>query len=63
MSPAGEKYDIKKAARELYAPPAGRFVEVDVPPQHYLAGDGAGDPIRRPPMPRSSQRSTRSPTR
>jgi len=38
------KVDLKKVHRELYAPPRGRFVEVDVPPLTYLAVDGEGDP-------------------
>ncbi|MGW9405193.1 GyrI-like domain-containing protein [Arthrobacter sp. NPDC055585] len=37
------KYDVKKAERELYAP--GRnFALVQVPPQHFLAVDGHGNP-------------------
>ncbi|GAB3618365.1 GyrI-like domain-containing protein [Okibacterium endophyticum] len=39
-----DKYDVKKAHRELYSPPAGRFVTVDVPEFRYLAVDGHGDP-------------------
>lgn len=39
-----DKYDIKKARRELYAPPAGDFTVVDVPELRYLAVDGRGDP-------------------
>ena len=39
-----EKYDLKKAHRELYAPGAKDFSVVDVPPLTYLAVDGAGDP-------------------
>lgn len=39
-----EKYDVKRAYRELYAPPAKEFVLVDVPPMRYLAVDGHGDP-------------------
>ncbi|GIF98184.1 GyrI-like domain-containing protein [Catellatospora citrea] len=41
---AVDKYDIKKAHRELYAPPASDFVVVDVPELRYLAVDGHGDP-------------------
>jgi hypothetical protein len=39
-----EKYDVKRAHRELYAPSAKEFVVVDVPPMRYLAVDGRGDP-------------------
>jgi hypothetical protein len=39
-----DKVDLKKTLRTFYAPPAGRFVEVDVPPLHYLMVDGSGDP-------------------
>ncbi len=38
------KVDLKTLHRALYAPPRGRFVEVDVPPLTYLAVDGEGDP-------------------
>ncbi|MBD5785930.1 GyrI-like domain-containing protein [Cellulosimicrobium terreum] len=45
MAPdAPPKVDLKVLHRELYAPPRGRFVEVDVPPLTYLAVDGEGDP-------------------
>lgn len=40
----GEKYDVKRAYRELYAPSAREFTLVDVPPMRYLAVDGHGDP-------------------
>ena len=40
----GEKYDVKRAYRELYAPSARGFSMVDVPPMRYLAVDGHGDP-------------------
>ena len=36
------RIDLKKDA--LYKPPAGRIVEVDVPPITFLAVDGVGDP-------------------
>ncbi|MEV4414113.1 GyrI-like domain-containing protein [Catellatospora sp. NPDC049609] len=39
-----DKYDIKKAHRELYAPSAKDFAIVDVPELRYLAVDGHGDP-------------------
>ena len=39
-----DKYDIKKDRRDLYAPSSRDFSEVDVPPLHYLAIDGHGDP-------------------
>ena len=45
---AAPKVDLKVRHRELYAPPRGRFVEVDVPPLTYLAVDGAGDPNTSP---------------
>ena len=44
---ATEKYDLKRAHRELYAPPA-EFMLVDVPPMRYLAIDGHGDPNTAP---------------
>ena len=47
MMPATEKYDLKRAHRELYAPPA-EFTLVDVPPMRYLAIDGHGDPNTAP---------------
>lgn len=42
--PTSEKYDVKRAFRELYAPSAKEFTIVDVPPMRYLAVDGHGDP-------------------
>ncbi|WP_027344352.1 GyrI-like domain-containing protein [Hamadaea tsunoensis] len=39
-----DKFDVKKAYRELYAPPAKDFVVVDVPELAYVAVDGHGDP-------------------
>ncbi|MFC7245087.1 GyrI-like domain-containing protein [Catellatospora aurea] len=45
---AMDKYDVKKARRELYAPPAKDFVVVDVPELKYLAVDGHGDPNSSP---------------
>lgn len=39
-----EKFDIKRARRDLYAPPAGRFTLVDVPELGCIAVDGHGDP-------------------
>lgn len=41
---AMDKYDVKKARRELYAAPAKDFVVVDVPELRYIAVDGHGDP-------------------
>lgn len=38
------KVDLKAERKELYAPKAGVFVEVDVPPMSYLMVDGHGDP-------------------
>ncbi|GAA1823926.1 GyrI-like domain-containing protein [Agromyces salentinus] len=43
-----EKYDVKRAHRELYAPSAKEFAIVEVPPLRYLAVDGRGDPNRAP---------------
>lgn len=43
-----EKYDIKVALRELYAPKSGDFRIVEVPPLTYLAIDGEGDPNTSP---------------
>lgn len=39
-----DKADLKRELKHLYAPPAGRFVIVDVPPMRYLKVDGRGDP-------------------
>ncbi|MCC9197112.1 GyrI-like domain-containing protein [Arthrobacter sp. zg-Y820] len=39
-----EKFEFRKAYPELYAPKAGDFVLVEVPPLQYLAYDGSGDP-------------------
>ena len=39
-----ETYDVRKAHKDLYAPPKSDFVEVQVPELHYLAIDGHGDP-------------------
>lgn len=39
-----QSYDIKKAHKALYAPKAGEFEIVDVPPLHFLVIDGHGDP-------------------
>ncbi len=38
-----EKYDVKKARKQLYPPPKG-FAVVEVPELQYLAVDGKGDP-------------------
>src|SRR5690606_20350552 len=43
-----EKYDIKVAHRELYAPKGRDFHIVEVPPLTYLAVDGSGDPNTSP---------------
>ncbi len=43
-----EKYDIKVAHRELYAPKGRDFHIVEVPPLTYLAVDGSGDPTTSP---------------
>jgi len=39
-----EKYDVKKAHRDLYAASAADFAVVEVPELQYLAVDGRGDP-------------------
>src|SRR3954471_23859034 len=39
-----DKTDLKRERKDLYAPPAGRFVEVDVPGMTFLAVDGRGNP-------------------
>ena len=41
-------YDVTREHRGLYAPRAGRFEVVDVPPQDFLAVDGHGDPDTSP---------------
>jgi hypothetical protein len=38
------KIDLKSEHKDLYAPPAGRFTEVEVPAMSFLAIDGKGDP-------------------
>lgn len=38
------KIDFRKASPHLYAPPAGRFVEIDIPRMNFVKVDGAGDP-------------------
>ncbi|HEY8453418.1 MAG: GyrI-like domain-containing protein [Micromonosporaceae bacterium] len=43
-----DKYDIKVAYRELYAPRGRDFHVVEVPPLTYLAVDGSGDPNTSP---------------
>jgi len=39
-----EKYDVKKAFKQLYSPPRNAFAVVEVPEFRYLAVDGKGDP-------------------
>ncbi len=39
-----EKIDFRKVHKALYAPPAGKFVAVDVPVMQFVKVDGAGDP-------------------
>ena len=43
-----EAYDVKRERRDLYAPAAGRFHLVDVPPLLFLLVDGRGDPNTSP---------------
>lgn len=45
---AVDKYDLKKAHRELYSPPSKEFTVVDVPEFRYIAVDGSGDPNTSP---------------
>ena len=42
------KLDVRKKWKTLFQPPAGRFVEVDVPELRFVMVDGAGDPNRSP---------------
>jgi hypothetical protein len=39
-----DKIDFKKTLKALYAPPAGRFVEIDVPKMRFVMVDGEGNP-------------------
>ncbi|MBX3530353.1 MAG: GyrI-like domain-containing protein [Rhizobiaceae bacterium] len=39
-----DKIDFKKTLKALYAPPSGRFVEVDVPKLRFVMVDGEGNP-------------------
>ena len=39
-----DKVDLKAERKDLYSPPAGRFVQVDVPEMAFLTVDGDGDP-------------------
>lgn len=39
-----EKYDVKKAHKQLFLPPRNAFALVEVPEFRYLAVDGKGDP-------------------
>lgn len=43
-----EKYDVKKAHKNLYSPTANGFSAVTVPPLQYIAVDGHGDPNTAP---------------
>ncbi|WP_084143775.1 GyrI-like domain-containing protein [Amycolatopsis taiwanensis] len=45
---AMDKYDIKKAHKELYSPPSKEFTVVEVPEFRYIAIDGQGDPNTSP---------------
>ncbi|WES63922.1 GyrI-like domain-containing protein [Microbacter sp. GSS18] len=38
------RHDLKRDLGDVYKPPLGRFVEVDVPKMQYLSIDGHGDP-------------------
>lgn len=46
-----DKFDVKKKLRALYAPRAGDWSFVDVPPQQFLMVDGHGDPNTSPLYP------------
>jgi hypothetical protein len=39
-----EKYDVKKAYKQLFSPPRNTFAMVEVPEFQFLAVDGKGDP-------------------
>lgn len=41
-------FDVKRERKDLYAPPEGAFVAVEIPPMTFLAIDGHGDPNRAP---------------
>ncbi|CRK62008.1 hypothetical protein [Alloactinosynnema sp. L-07] len=43
-----DKYDVKKAHRDLYSPPSKDFTVVTVPEFRYIAVDGSGDPNTAP---------------
>ncbi len=43
-----DKIDFRKLHTELYAPPRGRFVSVDVPAMQFVKVDGAGNPNTAP---------------
>lgn len=43
-----QKIDFKRTLKTLYAPPVGRFVEVDVPAMSFVKVVGAGDPNTSP---------------
>jgi len=43
-----KKLDLKERWKNLYQPPVGKLVEVDVPPLAYLMVDGEGDPNTAP---------------
>ncbi|GGS33165.1 GyrI-like domain-containing protein [Actinokineospora fastidiosa] len=45
---AVEKYDIKKAHKDLYSPSSRDFTVVEVPELRYIAVDGRGDPNTSP---------------
>lgn len=42
------KADLKTQRKDLYSPPAGRFVDVVIPKMAFLAVDGYGDPNTSP---------------
>lgn len=43
-----DKVDFRKSLKELYAPPRGRFVSVDVPAMQFVKVDGEGNPNTAP---------------
>lgn len=43
-----DKIDFRKALKPLYAPPAGEFASINVPPMQFIKVDGEGDPNTAP---------------
>ena len=53
-----EKFNVKRAKRELFAPSAKEFTFVEVPPARFLAIDGHGVRTPRPSTQKRLKRST-----